>query len=92
MATVRLEVLQNNRLIGSHVFQKGDIVELDERIAKDWIKRGHAAIASAKPLTPVPVSGPRSQRIRDREQSTLNPAPAAAERQVSKGRRPMAEV
>jgi hypothetical protein len=84
---IAIEVLQDNRLIGSHVFQRGDVVELDERVAKEYVKRGHAVI-SAKPPIPIPVSGPRHLKIREREaeQSAANPAPAAGERSVSKGR------
>ncbi len=67
---VRLELLQENRLIGSHVFQRGDVFELDEVVAKDWTDRGHARI-STKPLTAVPVSGPRHLKIREREQAAL---------------------
>jgi hypothetical protein len=87
---VRLEVLQSNRLIRTHVYQKGDVIELDERIAKDWIRLGHAAITT-KPVTPIPVSGPRYLQVREREQAALDPGPASAERQTSKGR-PLAKT
>jgi hypothetical protein len=58
MMKVSVELLQDNRLIGTHVHSKGDVVEMDRDKANEWVKRGYAAITN-KPVTELPKPAPR---------------------------------
>jgi hypothetical protein len=77
-----VKVLQNDRLYGTHVFKKGDVVELDERHARALLKLGHVAVTNDPP-TPLPVPISRAEKRR-REEAAIAAGPAEAERAVSK--------
>jgi hypothetical protein len=77
-----VELLDDNWLIGTHVHKKGDIVEVDERKAREWIKQGRAVISTKTPMR-IPTSPLRSELI---EENAENPAPSKAEQQVLHGK------
>lgn len=85
---VTVELLQDNRLIGSHVFRKGDVVEMDQERAKAWIKAGHAAVTNKTP-TPIPAPTPRFPKNDFPVTRTAsNPEAAAALKEAEERNRP----
>jgi hypothetical protein len=89
-----VKVLQDNRLYGTHVYRKGDVVELEDKHARALLKLGHVAVTNDPP-TPLPTPLTRAEKRRQeerrqeerrQEEQALAAAPAAAERAVAKPR------
>jgi hypothetical protein len=86
MITQRVKLLVPNRLVGSHVHAEGDVVEMPQKVAREWVKAGHGAVTALEP-TPIPGPGPsRAEQLRRREESALAPGPARSERALSRPR------
>jgi hypothetical protein len=83
MIIQNVEVLSDNRLYGTHVYRKGDVVTVTQERAKELVKRKEVRLTE-RPATPLPTPIPRSEQIRAKEQAALNPAPARAERATAK--------
>jgi hypothetical protein len=79
MPRVRLNL--DNHLIGTHVFRKGDVVDLPDLKAKAYLKAGHASLADGEDLTPIPSPRPRSELVLE---VASDPKPAKSERAVTR--------
>ena len=53
MPTVKVKLLVSDRLVGGHVFQRGDVVEMSEDRCKEYLK-AKAGIKTDDALTPIP--------------------------------------
>jgi hypothetical protein len=81
----RVELLRDNLLVGSHVYRKGDVVEIDSEVAQNWLKTQVARDAGDKPLTQPGKPKLRSEIIA--EQALALAQPSEAERAVRQPRR-----
>jgi hypothetical protein len=75
----RVELLRDNMLVGTHVYRKGDVVEVDQVTAQTWVKIGVAIDAGERPLTEAGRPRLRSEVIAE---NALAADPPAAERAV----------
>jgi hypothetical protein len=74
---VNVELLQHNRLVGTHVHARGDVIEMDQAKAREWIKAGFAAVTNRHP-TPIPVSVPKHRNDFPVTRTASDPEAAAA--------------
>lgn len=78
MKRVRLQ--RDNLLVGTHVYRKGDVVEVVDVVAKNWIQTQVAVDAGDAPVTVPPKPKSRSEVLA--EQALAAQQPAKAERAV----------
>jgi hypothetical protein len=84
--TTNVEVLQDNRLIGTHVFKKGDVATVPEARAKELLKLKHVALTN-RPATPLPTPVSRSEKLRQLEESMLRDQEEAEQATTKKARK-----
>jgi hypothetical protein len=81
----KIKLLVDNRLIGSHVYRRGEVVQVSGERAKEFVK-GKAGIITDEPPTSVPK--PAKSRSEIIAEQALNPAPARAEHGIRQPGRP----
>lgn len=81
MVLKRVRLLLDNHVVGNRVHAKGDVVDLQEVKAREYLKKGYAAEASGLDLTPVPAPKLRSETI---VETAVHPAHAKAEKAVTR--------
>jgi hypothetical protein len=78
MPNVKIKLLVENRLVGGHVFNRGDVVEVSEDRAKEF-QKAKAGIRTEEAATPIPKPRPRSELIAE---NAANAARKNAEKAV----------
>lgn len=51
MPNRRMKLIRDNLLVRGHVYRAGDVVEVNDQVAKDWLKARAAIDAGDEPVT-----------------------------------------
>lgn len=81
---VKIRLIRDNLLVGTHVYRTGDVIEVQGEKAKEMVKGGHAAVA--EPDAPITPAGKQRLRSEVVAENAAKKSPPVAERAVRQPR------